>query len=245
MGAFIDMTGKKIGRLTVLKRDESKPRGHGYRVSWICKCDCGNIVSVEGTNLRQGNTKSCGCLQKETISNIRKLDITGKQYGFLIAKYPTGEKDSNGSYIWHCECLNCGGFKDVSIQSLRQGRTRSCGCLSTSFGERKIKQLLEENQINFIQQYTFDDCISNKNYKLKFDFAIFKGIQLYCLVEVQGVQHNQLNNKFDNTDSFSERQLRDNIKRQYCINHSIPLIEIPYRDIDKIDWNYLKERCNL
>lgn len=32
---------------------------------WKCKCDCGNIITVRGTNLRNGKTKSCGCLSKE------------------------------------------------------------------------------------------------------------------------------------------------------------------------------------
>lgn len=245
MGSLIDMTGQKIGKLTVLRRDESKPRGHGHTVHWICQCECGNIVSVSGTNLRCGNTHSCGCLQKETMTKIRKLDITGKQYGFLVAEYCTGKKDNNGSYIWHCNCLNCGSSKDVSIQSLRTGRTRSCGCLSSSFGELKIKQLLETHQINFIRQFAFDDCVSNKNYKLKYDFAIFKGPSLHCLIEIQGVQHSNLNEKFDDKDRFIERQSRDNIKKQYCQEHNIPLIEIDYKDLDLIDWKELQSRCNL
>lgn len=240
-----DMTGQRFGKLTVLRRDESKPKGHGHKIYWICQCDCGNITSVIGTNLRKGLTKSCGCLQKQTMSNMRKLDITGKQYGFLVALYPNGEKDKNGSYIWHCKCLNCGNFKDISVALLQQGHTKSCGCLSSSYGELKIKQLLENHSINFIKEYSFDDCVSNKNYKLRFDFAIFKNTKLHCLIEVQGIQHTIENNKFDNTDTFSERQQRDNIKRQYCIDNNILLVEIPYSDIDSIQWEELKRRCNL
>ena len=39
---------------------------------WLCKCDCGNIVSIRGYSLRSGNTQSCGCIQKETNIKLRQ-----------------------------------------------------------------------------------------------------------------------------------------------------------------------------
>lgn len=56
-----DMTGLKFTRLLALRRDDEYKKG----VKWICKCDCGNVVSVKGHNLRSGNTKSCGCLNQQ------------------------------------------------------------------------------------------------------------------------------------------------------------------------------------
>ena len=111
--------------------------------------------------------------------------------------------------------------------------------------EAKIKQILQENNISFIEQYGFDDCKSNKNYKLRFDFAIFVGTNLHCLVEFQGIQHFQPSPQFDQWETLEERQERDNIKRDYCKKNNITLIEIPYTDKNKLDWNYLKEKCNL
>ncbi len=62
----IDMTGKKVNRLTVIKRGANSTTG---KAMWVCKCDCGNIVTVWGSNLRNNHTQSCGCLQRErTIS---------------------------------------------------------------------------------------------------------------------------------------------------------------------------------
>lgn len=65
MGKFIDLTGQRFGRLTVLSRAEDyvNPQGNHY-VKWLCICDCGNITTVLGTALRSGGTRSCGCLQK-------------------------------------------------------------------------------------------------------------------------------------------------------------------------------------
>ena len=60
-----DITGQKFGRLTVLYLTKSiKKRGAYY----MCQCDCGNKLEVKATNLRKGNTKSCGCLKKEKLS---------------------------------------------------------------------------------------------------------------------------------------------------------------------------------
>lgn len=69
MSKFIDLTGQRFGRLTVLKFD----RQDSFRqYMWICKCDCGNVTSVRGYSLRSGNTQSCGCIQKETNIKLRQ-----------------------------------------------------------------------------------------------------------------------------------------------------------------------------
>lgn len=58
----IDLTGKKFGRLTVVRRVESK----SSKARWLCRCDCGVDKEVCGCMLRSGNTRSCGCFQKES-----------------------------------------------------------------------------------------------------------------------------------------------------------------------------------
>ena len=67
MGAPIDLTGQKFGYLTVLKRLNYSKTGHTYL--WECKCDCGNITIVRGSNLRTGHTISCGCKKGLTKHN--------------------------------------------------------------------------------------------------------------------------------------------------------------------------------
>lgn len=66
MGKFIDLTGQKFGRLTVLSRAENSKCG---RVMWNCICDCGNHAKVSSNRLKQGETKSCGCLRKSDTKN--------------------------------------------------------------------------------------------------------------------------------------------------------------------------------
>lgn len=65
MSKFIDLTGQKFGRLTVIKKVGSSKN---KSVLWLCKCDCGSEIVVTSNNLRTGNSKSCGCL----ATDIRK-----------------------------------------------------------------------------------------------------------------------------------------------------------------------------
>jgi hypothetical protein len=60
MGKKIDLTNKIFNRLTVLK-DTGKRNKCGH-IIWECLCECGNITEVESHSLKNGNTKSCGCL---------------------------------------------------------------------------------------------------------------------------------------------------------------------------------------
>lgn len=62
MGKFIDLTGQKFGRLTVIERAENNKNGSSQ---WVCRCECGNNKVVFIGNLKNGHTTSCGCLQRE------------------------------------------------------------------------------------------------------------------------------------------------------------------------------------
>ena len=68
---LIDLTGQVYGRLTVIKRvdDYISPSGD-RKVQWLCKCKCGKEVIVTGNNLRKGNSKSCGCYNRELLAKI-------------------------------------------------------------------------------------------------------------------------------------------------------------------------------
>lgn len=65
MSKLIDLTGQRFERLVVLERD-TKTKKKGV---WVCLCDCGKITHSDGWQLRNGVTKSCGCLQKENCGN--------------------------------------------------------------------------------------------------------------------------------------------------------------------------------
>lgn len=72
---LIDMVGKHCGRLTVISRGEK--RGAYTGAFWNCKCDCGNLTTVSGSDLRRGEIKSCGCLRIDAISKDPDQKHTG------------------------------------------------------------------------------------------------------------------------------------------------------------------------
>ena len=73
MSRLNDLTGKKFGRLAVIKRVEDVVTESGNKFTqWLCRCDCGNNVVVYGSALtrKKRPTLSCGCLQKDKVSGI-------------------------------------------------------------------------------------------------------------------------------------------------------------------------------
>lgn len=128
---FDYMVGQTFGRLTVLNKVPNTKTP-----LYECICSCGNTSHqfVNGYNLRNGHTKSCGCLRIETtIKRTRESieDLTGRRFGRLIVLYrdedaihPGGSK----SIKWVCRC-DCGNITSVYGGSLRRGDTTSCGCM--------------------------------------------------------------------------------------------------------------------
>ena len=227
--------GQQFGRLTILERDNSKPKGHGEPSYWICQCECGNKKSVRGSHLTGGKIVSCGCYQKERTSQANRKDLTGKQFGFLIAIKPLYANE-NRHILWECKCLNCGGVSIHDSDTLTQGKAISCGCIRSK-GENKIKDILTILNIPFKQEVTFKDLRSNINGILRFDFAIYDKENLVALIEYQGIQHYKDNSFYEPLKYTKER---DNLKKVYCDNNNIKLITIPYWDYNLLDENYLR-----
>lgn len=67
---YIDIVGQKFGRLTVLSLYSTKG---GAR--FLCKCDCGNTTISRGYDLRKGNSKSCGCWNRERVSETQRYSV--------------------------------------------------------------------------------------------------------------------------------------------------------------------------
>ena len=115
----LDLTGQKFGKLTVI--GEAGRDKHGATV-WECRCECGDTTVVTISNLRSGNTRSCGCIKRPT----RKINLTGETFGRLTVIREAG-RDEHGLVLWECRC-ECGDTTVVRTSNLRSGNTRSCGC---------------------------------------------------------------------------------------------------------------------
>ena len=131
--------------------------------------------------MRSGHTTSCGCSRKG--ANI--IDLTDQTFGLLKAIEPVETNDERRA-VWKCRC-ECGREATVTSHSLMSGKQKSCGCLKESLGERKIAEILTNNNIQYAPQYKIKKCKSIQT--LPFDFAIFINNKLVGLIEYQGDIH--------------------------------------------------------
>lgn len=229
-----DLSGKKFGKLTALYPLKERKR---RSIVWHCKCDCGGTKNVIQVDLKRGHTThcdNCGCNGGCNVFGEGK-DLTGLTFGKLTPLYPT-EKRKHGSIVWYCFC-ECGNYCYKSCDDLTKGHAQSCGCL-VSKGESLLQKLFIQLKIHYQVQKIFDDCINPKtNAKLKFDFYL---PDYNCCIEYDGIQHFEYKDSgWDTEEDFQERLFRDKIKNQYCKQHNISLIRIPYWDYDKINEEYI------
>ena len=210
--------GEKIGSWTILKKDLNIHHSYTY---WICKCDCGTIKSVSSHSLRTGESKSCGLC-------LRKLCI-GQKFNELTITDIDLNKTNNKHLFVKCKCT-CGKECSVRYSDLRHGHPISCGCKTVqSHGVQKIKQILIDNNIPFVQEKTFDSCRFPDTKALAFfDFYIDNSY----IIEFDGKQHFYETNYFSQT--LSEIQEHDAYKNNWCKINNIPLIRISYKDQDNI-----------
>lgn len=227
--------GDKFGKLTVL--EEIPERDKKRRIHYKCQCECGNITTPNASDLKSGNSTSCGKCTP-FWDYVKYHDLKNQHFGKLIALEPVLDKQDEcylnqkgRSLFWLCQC-ECGNIVKISANHLTQGRTRSCGCMigKESQGQQEIRFLLESNNINFKQEITFQDLkLINK---LRFDFGIYNDSnKLIRLIEFDGEQHYKNQNFFQDLQYIKNN---DKIKNEYCKNNNISLVRIPYWEKDKI-----------
>lgn len=229
-----DLTGQRFGKLEVLYRYYENKNGSAQ---WVCKCDCGNIKVVLGVSLTRTNraTRSCGCQTYANASKANVKDLTGQRFGKLTVLYDTKQR-KNHRVVWHCKC-DCGREVDRVSDSLIQKDTISCGLCNASIGVIKIEELLQQNNIEYIREYSFSDLIGRNKMPYRFDFYL---PTLNRLIEFDGIQHFQERSIFK--DDLETIRYRDNEKNAYCLRNNIPLVRIPYWKVDTLTLKDLLER---
>lgn len=119
MPAFIDITGEKYGRLTAIRKDSQGSRK--AKGKWLFKCDCGNELLCTANRVRSGNTKSCGCLKsevlsdlgKESIKSLHQQQVTHGMTGSRICRILKNMKTR--CYNTKTECFKYYGGKGITI----------------------------------------------------------------------------------------------------------------------------------
>nr|DAM97861.1 MAG TPA: restriction enzyme [Caudoviricetes sp.] len=128
-----------------------------------------------------------------------------------------------------CKCLKCGETFYLRPDHIKRGIGHS-GC-NKSLGEERLEKYLKEHSINYIGQYRFGDCI-RKERDMPFDFYL---PDLNIAIEYDGIQHYEPVVKFGGEEGFAELKLNDYFKTNYCIEHNIKLIRVPYTEYDSME----------
>lgn len=131
-----------------------------------------------------------------------------------------------------CQC-RCGKYFETSIASFQNQKHLCDECSNKmSIYERDTKDFLEENNINYIKEFTFNDC--RDILPLPFDFYLE---DYHRIIEIDGAQHESVEKyKFVKTQEekeywFALGQKHDKIKNEYCKNNNIKLLRIPYQNV--------------
>nr|DAK22419.1 MAG TPA: hypothetical protein [Caudoviricetes sp.] len=117
-----DIIGQRFNRLVVIEDDGT--RSAKGEIKWLCQCDCGNLYHALGYRLRNGRTKSCGCLNDERRRE-RFKDLSGTEtdnFKIIDRAY-----SKNQRVCWNCICRHCGNELILSNNDINH--YTSCGCL--------------------------------------------------------------------------------------------------------------------
>lgn len=225
-----------------IKRTKKLPNGE-WKALFQCPYHDNEKVFFEARirNVVSGTTSSCGCKYIEHAKNIKFDDLTGQQFGKLTVLGDSGKRDKFGRVYWKCKC-SCEKQSIVYVigQSLKTGNTKGCGCIKQSYGEEYIAHYLKNNNIEYEQEYIFKNCVNPKTKTpLRFDFYL--SAYNIC-IEYDGIQHFIYTDKGWNTKQHYEDTIyRDNIKNQYCKEHNIKLIRVPYTKTEREIQEILKQ----
>jgi hypothetical protein len=129
-----------FGRWTVLGPREVR---RGIPI-WRCHCACGKEKWVVSQTLKNGSSRSCGCLCREqTVQRFLK-NLAGKRFGRLTVL--DKRKSERRVNFWLCRC-DCGMTLSVRAVGLQQGSSRSCGCLNRELSSQRARLLKKRHRV--------------------------------------------------------------------------------------------------
>lgn len=171
------------------------------------------------------------CSKEDTLKKMTKsqeqfekevFETHGDKYE-VISEYKTSAQKVR------CKCKKCNKEFEIKASHLIDGH--GCRNCIKSKGEECIELFLLNNGIKYIREYRFFDCIGVCK-TLPFDFYLE---EYNICIEYQGIQHYKPVELFGGEKQFKIQQINDEIKREYCKNNGIKLIEISYKDFKRIN----------
>lgn len=210
---------------------------NGSRNKIFYRCNkCGMVHTVKNASSLLGKSCNYPCINCAAKERGLKFRLSQKEFEDKLysknnnIKCVDGYVKSNIKIKFYCkECKNYFYVEPASLLC-NDGR---CPICSASKGEKRILNYLDNNKINFMREYTFNDLFGDKNKPLRFDFAILNTLnEVVCLVEFDGEFHFK---KMYEDHDLEKQKRYDKIKDDYCKKHNIKLLRIPYWEFNNID----------
>ena len=229
--SLIDLTNKKFGKLKVISIGKKEKIGKNNYRFWICECECGKIVEIAGTNLRNEKTTHCGCMSTKN-PKIKEGMVFGK-LKILSLDRIENKKTKNGWVQkinwWLCEC-ECGNFHITIETSLNSGQCKSCGCLSESWIATQLKDYFIKNYNGIAEYRIFKN--PETGYFLPFDIYL---PNYKIFVEINGKQHyDYVDYWHKDQEGFEYSKQKDEMKKKFAKKNGI-YIEIDLRKVKTVE----------
>ena len=199
----------------------------------VVKCNHGHEPYETGiSNFNKGyRCKKCA---NEKLSTLKRYSIEKIRSEIEKEGYKLLSKEYKNNTIKLDMCCDKGHEFKMTYNAFQRGER--CPHCQTSKGEKKIKEYLDNNSIEYIQQYRFEDCRNKK--PLPFDFYL---PEYNMCIEYDGEQHFSENRAFGGTDRFWTTVIHDAIKNQYCEDNNINILRIPFWELKNIEEILKKE----
>lgn len=115
-----------------------------------------------------------------------------------------------------------------------------------SRGHLRVRHLLEENGFSWEEEYTFPNLVASSGRSLAFDFMVMdEDGNIDFAIEVNGEQHYEPVAAFGGKNKFKRQKYNDHQKELFCATNHIPLVEIPYWDLEIVDIGYILEKAGI
>ena len=235
--------GEKIDNWEIIEKTTNpRSRKEYTRYKYKIRClTCGETVRLVGYYDLLSLGKECAKCCHHKVNLSHRSVFPGMRFGRLLVIGDGGYRDRYGKprhySLVQCDCGESEPFV-VLDNLLKNGHKKSCGCIS-SVGELSIQKYLDDNNIEYIKEFSFPGLCNDKTKKLlRFDFAIFdNNHRLLALIEFDGRQHidgPDTSYWGHSPDTLQSIQYRDRLKNDYCKSHNIPLCRIPYYKKEKV-----------
>ena len=211
---FRDITGSKFGRLTAIKYVGKNKNNYAL---WECKCDCGNTIVVTGHNLRNGNTKSCGCYNIDRIKERNR-----------VLKRTHGETNTKLFHVWTGIKTRCNNKNAIGYHLYGGRGIEVCEEWSSSFEAFRdwafangYREELQIDRIDNNGNYEPDNCRwvtskeNNRNRRSN-TLVTYKG-ETHCIADwadIIGMRYSILQNRLSNPHFTLEQAFERPVRKR-------------------------------